>query len=299
MGTVGTTKPTNLSMKFLVVLALASLALAEPEADPALLYSNVGYHGLYQPSVYGVYPYNAFPYNNFYGLRTFSALPHISKREAEAEPEAEADPALVYTAGINTPLVYNSAVHTPLVYNTAVQTPHVYKTVQQPQIYTSAVHTPLVYNTSLHTPVVNTAVQTPVVNTVYKTAVVNTVYKTPVVYNTPLTTLTKAFPSLKTFTAPVVSHVAKREAEADPALVYNTAVHHTPLVYNTAVQTPLVYNSAVQTPLVYKTAVQTPVAVHSPLLKTMDNAVVPTAAGYIHSSHVGVCTNNLGIRVPC
>merc|ERR1712151_428650 len=177
MGTVGTTKPTNLSMKFLVVLALASLALAEPEADPALLYSNVGYHGLYQPSVYGVYPYNAFPYNNFYGLRTFSALPHISKREAEAEPEAEADPALVYTAGINTPLVYNSAVHTPLVYNTAV-----------------------------HTPVVNTAVQTPVVNTVYKT---------PVVYNTPLTTLTKAFPSLKTFTAPVVSHIAKREAEAE------------------------------------------------------------------------------------
>merc|ERR1712045_330819 len=227
MGTVGTTKPTNLSMKFLVVLALASLALAEPEADPALLYSNVGYHGLYQPSVYGVYPYNAFPYNNFYGLRTFSAVPHISKREAEAEPEAEADPALVYTAGINTPLVYNSAVHTPLVYNTAVQTPHVYKTVQQPQIYTSAVHTPLVYNTALHTPVVNT---------------------------TPLTTLTKAFPSLKTFTAPVVSHIAKREAEADPALVYNTAVHHTPLVYNTAVQTPLVYNSAVQTPLVYNTA---------------------------------------------
>merc|ERR1712151_1320760 len=225
MGTVGTTKPTNLSMKFLVVLALASLALAEPEADPALLYSNVGYHGLYQPSVYGVYPYNAFPYNNFYGLRTFSALPHISKREAEAEPEAEADPALVYTAGINTPLVYNSAVHTPPV---------------------------------------------------YKTPVVNTVYKTPVVYNTPLTTLTKAFPSLKTFTAPVVSHIAKREAEADPALVYNTAVHHTPLVYNTAVQTPLVYNTAVQTPLVYKTAVQTPVAVHSPLLKTMDNAVVPT-----------------------
>merc|ERR1712024_426820 len=201
MGTVGTTKPTNLSMKFLVVLALASLSLAEPEADPALLYSNVGYHGLYQPSVYGVYPYNAFPYSNFYGLRTFSAVPHISKREAEAEPEAEADPALVYTAGINTPLVYNSAVHTPLVYNTADQTPHVYKTLQQPQIYTSAVHTPLVYNTALHTPVVNTAVKTPVVNTVYKT---------PVVYNTPLTTLTQAFPSLKTFTAPVVSHIAKR-----------------------------------------------------------------------------------------
>merc|ERR1711981_1010344 len=105
-------------------------------------------------------------------------------------------------------------------------------------------------------------------------------------------------------TTPVVSHITKREAEADPAFVYTTGVQ-TPLVYNTPVQTPLVYNTntAVQTPLVYNTPVQTPLVyntpVHTPLLKTVDNAVVPAVGGYIHSSHVGVCTNNLGIRVPC
>merc|ERR1739842_243023 len=118
---------------------------------------------------------------------------------------------------------------------------------------------------------------------------VNTVYNTAL--NAPL--LPKVFPSLKTFTtSPVVSHIAKRDAEADPALVYTPGVHQ-PIIYNSAVQTPLVYKTPVQTPLVYKTPVQTP------LLKTVDNAVVPAVGGYIHSSHVGVCTNNLGIRVPC
>ena len=93
--------------------------------------------------------------------------------------------------------------------------------------------------------------------------------------------------------------MAMAEPEADPALIYTTntlpltsAVHHSPLVSSSVYQ-PFVYNSAVQTPLVYKTPVQTP------LLKTVDNAVVPAVGGYIHSSHVGVCTNNLGIRVPC
>merc|ERR1712060_485367 len=120
-------------------------------------------------------------------------------------------------------------------------------------------------------------------------------YTVPSVYNTALTTpvLSKMFPSLKTFTTPLVSHITKREAEADPALVYTTAGVHQPIVYKTPLQTPLVYNTAVQQPLVYNTPV------HTPLLKTVDNAVVPAVGGYIHSSHVGVCTNNLGIRVPC
>merc|ERR1712141_260886 len=141
------------------------------------------------------------------------------------------------------------------------------------------------YNPAVQTPLVS---KTPLVNTVYNTALTN-----------PL--LSKVFPSLKTITTPVVSHITKREAEADPALLYTTGVQ-TPLANNTAVQTPLlktavhqpiVYNTPVQTPLVYNTPVQTP------LLKTVDNAVVPAVGGYIHSSHVGVCTNNLGVRVPC
>merc|ERR1712158_34548 len=73
-----------LNMKLLVVLALAAIAAAEPEAeakaDPYLLYGGyglghygygLGYHGL--------------------GYRTYV---YYGKREAEAEPKAEAEPYL-------------------------------------------------------------------------------------------------------------------------------------------------------------------------------------------------------------
>merc|ERR1711997_626545 len=227
-------------MKFLAVLALIAMAMAEPEADPALIYTT-----------------NTLPLT--------SAVHHSN---------------LVYSAGLHHPIVYNSAIQTPVVYKTLPVAEKTEKTV-----YTHALplHKPVVYNSAVHTPVVyNSAIQAPLPYTV------------PSVYNTALTTpvLSKVFPSLKT--APVVSHIAKREAEAeaDPALVYTTGVHQ-PIVYKTPVQTPLVYNTPVQTPVVYNTPV------HTPLLKTVDNAVVPAVGGYIHSSHVGVCTNNVGVRVPC
>merc|ERR1711910_58676 len=220
----------SLTMKFLVVLALAGLAMAEPEADPAVVYPNFGY-GYARPTVYqaqGVYPYSTYlPTNyNFYG-----------KRDAEADPQLllqhTLTPYTTYKTSVAKPVVYNSALHTPVV---------------------SSIY-PGVYSTAVHSPLVNT------------------------------------FPTLKTYaSSPVVSTVSKREAEAeaDP-LVYT----NTPLGYNAAAHTPLVYNAAVHTPTVYNTAVNTP------LVKTPENAVVPTVGGYIHSSHVGVCTNNLGIRVPC
>merc|ERR1712048_202517 len=265
MGTVSTRQSrlqTSLSMKFLVVLALIAMALAEPEADPALVYTTntlpLTASALHTPLVYNtqalqkplVYTAAGVHHPLVYNSALHTPLVNTplvyhsyGKREAEAEPEAEADPALIYTNTL------------PAVHST------VQSTVHSPLVYTSGLHAPVVYNTPIQTPVVyNSAVQT------------------PLVYNTPLATplLSKVFPSLKT--APVVSHIAKREAEADPALLY-TAGLHTPLVYNTAVHHPFVYNNL--------------------LLKTPDNAVVPTAGGYIHSSHVGVCTNNVGVRVPC
>merc|ERR1712048_1282147 len=285
MGTVSTRQSrlqTSLSMKFLVVLALIAMALAEPEADPALVYTTntlpLTTSALHTPLVYNtqalqkplVYTAAGVHHPLVYNSARHTPLVNTplvyhsyGKREAEAEPEAEADPALIYTntlpavhstvqSTVHSPLVYTSGLHAPVVYNTPIQTPVVYKSaVQTPVVYKSAVQTPVVYNSAVHT---------------------------PLVYNTPLATplLSKVFPSLKT--APVVSHIAKREAEADPALLY-TAGLHTPLVYNTAVHHPFVYNNL--------------------LLKTPDNAVVPTAGGYIHSSHVGVCTNNVGVRVPC
>merc|ERR1711990_1431747 len=247
MGTVSrqSSKPHHspISMKFIVVLALAGLAMAEPEAKagPYYPYTHFGSHGYYPPSYLPSalgHPYHGYSYG---------------KRDAEAE--AEADPQL---------LINNFGLH-PTTYG------GVYNTLPVHSV------NPLVYNTALKTPVVgtvyNTALKTPVVGTVYNTAL-----------HTP--TLLNAFPTLKTFT--------KREAEADPALVYTntlpvaTGLHH-PYLYNSGVprvHTPLV-------PKVYTTAVQTP------LVKTLDNAVVPTLGGYIHSSHVGVCTNNMGVRVPC
>merc|ERR1711913_30688 len=280
MGTVSTRQSrlqTSLSMKFLVVLALIAMALAEPEADPALVYTTntlpLTASALHTPLVYNtqalqkplVYTAAGVHHPLVYNSASNTPLVNTSygKREAEAEPEAEADPALIYTNTL--PAVHStvqSTVHSPLVYTSGLHAPVVYKTpVQTPVVYNSAVQTPVVYKSAVQTPVV------------YKSAV-----QTPVVYNSAVPTplLSKVFPSLKT--APVVSHIAKREAEADPALLY-TAGLHTPLVYNTAVHHPFVYNNL--------------------LLKTPDNAVVPTAGGYIHSSHVGVCTNNVGVRVPC
>merc|ERR1712190_92635 len=231
--------------------ALAGLAMAEPEADPAVVYPNFGY-GYTRPAVYqaqGVYPYSTYLPSNYYNF--------YGKRDAEADPQLllqhTLTPYTTYKTSVAKPVVYNTAVHTPVVYN-------------------SAVHSPVVYNSGLHTPVVSS-----VYPGVYSTAV-----------HSPLV---NTFPTLKTYaSSPVVSTVSKREAEAeaDP-LVYT----NTPLVYNAAAHTPPVYNAAVHTPTVYKTVVNTP------LVKTPENAVVPTVGGYIHSSHVGVCTNNLGIRVPC
>merc|ERR1711992_470822 len=266
------TVQTSLSMKFLVVLALIAMALAEPEADPALVYTTntlpLTASALHTPLVYNtqalqkplVYTAAGVHHPLVYNSALHTPLVNTplvyhsyGKREAEAEPEAEADPALIYTNTL--PAVHStvqSTVHSPLVYTSGLHAPVVYKsTVQTPVVYKSAVQTPVVYNSAVHT---------------------------PVVYNTPLATplLSKVFPSLKT--APVVSHIAKREAEADPALLYTAGLHH-PLVYNSAVHQPIVYNNL--------------------LLKTPDNAVVPTAGGYIHSSHVGVCTNNVGVRVTC
>merc|ERR1712113_998971 len=182
---------TSLSMKFLVVLALIAMALAEPEADPALVYTTntlpltasalhtplvYNTQALQKPLVYtaaGVHHplvYNSAshtPLVNTPLVNTPLVYHSYGKREAEAEPEAEADPPLIYTntlpavhstvqSTVHSPLVYTSGVQTPVVYNSAVQTPVVYKSaVQTPVVYKSAVQTPVVYNTPLTTPLLS------------------------------------------------------------------------------------------------------------------------------------------------
>merc|ERR1712227_53733 len=81
------------NMKFAIVVCLAALAAAEPEAKPkadagpALLYGAYGYGGLgYGYGLgYRTYGYAGYPY--VYG-----------KRSADAEPKADADAALLYGA---------------------------------------------------------------------------------------------------------------------------------------------------------------------------------------------------------
>lgn len=99
-------------MKAFIAICLVAVAVAEPEADPALLYRTAGYAspfaysglagGYASPYAYSAgyaspYAYSAgfagayrSPfYGNYFGGRVF-------KREAEAEAKPEADPALLY-----------------------------------------------------------------------------------------------------------------------------------------------------------------------------------------------------------
>merc|ERR1712066_313932 len=187
MGTVRrqSSKPhySPVSMKFIVVLALAGLAMAEPEAKAdSLLYGYPGY-GYTGYTGYTGYGYPGYGYSTTYG-HGYPYHGYYGKREAEAE--AEADPQLlINNVGLGLhPSTYG-------VYNYPV----VQKTVEKKVV-------PAIYNTlPVHTPVVyNTAVKTPVVSTVYNTGL-----------HTPL--VNTAFPTLKTFTSPVVSTISKREAE--------------------------------------------------------------------------------------
>merc|ERR1712018_530713 len=196
-------------------------------------------------------------------------------RSADAEPEAEADPALLYTTSHVVNPVTSYVAGSPLVYNT-----HPVTSVNNVPVVKAAVNTvPLVntvYNAAVHTPVVKTVATTPVVyNTAVHTPLVNTVYNT-----LPLThSLVNAVPAATTT-------VSKREAEADPALVYTTGLT-TPYVHHVA--QPVVYNTAVHHPVTYA----------APVVKAPAHGVALTAAGYTHSSNVGVCLNNMGVQVPC
>merc|ERR1711868_213113 len=230
------------NMKMFVVLALAALAYAEPEAKPeaeadaALLYGAYGYAGYPYAAGYAGYPYgyrtHGYPYT--YG--------YYGKRSADAGPEAEADPALLYTTSHVVNPVTSYVAGSPLVYNT-----HPVTSVN-------------------NVPVVKAAVNTvPVVNTVYNAL--------------PLThSLVNTVPAATTT-------VSKREAEADPALVYTTGLT-TPYVHHVA--QPVVYNTAVHHPVTYA----------APVVKAPAHGLALTAAGYTHSSNVGVCLNNMGVQVP-
>merc|ERR1712177_139271 len=107
--------------KFLAVVCLAAGAMAEADADPyyaAYGYGLAGYAGYPYAGAYGAYPYGLGYAAGYASVSPSAAVPalaggyagagryvansagvvHVAKREAEAEPKAEADAGLLYGA---------------------------------------------------------------------------------------------------------------------------------------------------------------------------------------------------------
>merc|ERR1719433_539202 len=309
-------------MKLIAVLALAAVAFAEPEADPkADPWLTYGYGAYpYSYGYAGYRGYNGYPYAYYgkrsaeaepeaeaeadpwytygyghpyaYGYRTYGAYPYAygyyGKRSAEAEPEAEADPALLYGAygypyagvygGYRTygayPYAYGSRfvygkrsteADPALLYSSSVAGGLVSPVVSS--LYThpvASVAAPLTtYTHAVAAPVVKSVVAAP--------AVAKTVVSSPVTYTVPHV----AYPG-------VIYGKRSAEAEADPALVYSGVAH--PLTYTHHVATPAVAAYTVPVTTVHKAPA---------------HGVAATYAGLVHSSHVGVCLNNVGVQVPC
>merc|ERR1719250_168772 len=282
-------------MKMFVVLALAAAAVAEPEAAAdAQLISAYGAYGAY-PYTYGA------PYTRSYGVYGAYSSPlmsalsytHYGKREAEADPALVYSNAYPYTTTYAAAAYPYSHVATPLVRNVA---------------------NPLVKNVA--TPLVRT-VATPYVNTVASHVVPAVASHTLTSYNNPnhYTAVSNGVygPKYVAKNGPV-QHVVKREAEADPALIYS---HAAPLASTYTVASPLTttynhvahvapmttyshvapmtntYNNIIASPVTYTAHVATPLASNGA------HAVAATTAGWTRSANVGVCTNVHGQQVAC
>merc|ERR1712200_29017 len=194
--------------KLSVVIALVAAAAAEPEADPALVYTT-GLHGLHAPLTYAA----GLPLAH----HTYAGVPVVGVKSAVVKSVVE-KPADVKVE--TTPITYTvPAVHHPV-----------------------ASHTITNYN-----------------NPEQYTAVSNGVFG----------------PSYVAKNGPV-EHIVKREAEADPALLYPTYGYPTYAgVYGAGVY-------GLHHAGVYAAA---PAVVANPLVKTPDHAVAATAFGYTHSSN--------------
>merc|ERR1712130_802522 len=120
-------------------------------------------------------------------------------------------------------------------------------------------------------------------------------YTVPTVSAVPAVKTVATVPAVHTYAGvhavhtPVVNTVGstvyygKREAEADPALLY------------TGVHTPV--HSVYSSPLVHH-AYTVPAVHTATVAKAADHGVVGTYAGLVHSSHAGICLNNVGVQVP-
>merc|ERR1711878_209854 len=184
-------------------------AEAEPEAD-----AYYGYYGYARPYAYGYRSYG-YPAYGYYG-----------KRSADAEPEADAD-ALYGVYGYSAYRPYAYSAYRPYAYTTrwgyGKRSADAEAEADPALVYTSAV------------PAVHSVVSSPLVSALTPAATLKTVH-TPVTYSVPAVhTVANTVPAVTyagvhAVHTPVVNTVGstvyygKREAEADPALLYTNAV---------------------------------------------------------------------------
>merc|ERR1712088_1012808 len=364
---------TNSIMKMFVVLALAVLAAAEPEADPQLLVS--GIHGVHTPYTH-VAPVSTYssPLLKTLVPAVKSIVPAVKTVVPAVKTVATTPVVSTYgsTYGVGYPMTYGAntiipavktVAATPIVstYNTAygVGYPltygaHAYGVIAAPKavitnyqdsehytaeatplgkalgepsyvakngevvhkvekreaeadaaLFYSGLHTPSVYSTGINS-VYNRAVVSPYTygSSLYRNVV-------PAVSTPVVSSYQAAIPAVSSYRSPIYhgysaySHlIHKREAEADPALVYSGLTHTPYTGISTDAVSPVVYSGLTHTPFtginsVYNTAVINPVVYNAGVVKAHDHGVAVTPFGAVHSSHVGKCLNNEGVEVSC
>merc|ERR1712145_13635 len=301
MGTVLLGKSIHLiTMKMFAVLALAAVAFAEPE--PQILASgfplSTVYNSYSSPLLRAFTPYSAI--NGVYGAPVVHTL---GKRDADA------DPATVYTTGlpvatygavshVASPLTTVNSVVAPVSSVTPVATYSAVNNVVAPVATYSAVNNVVpVTHSAVNSvdPVTHSAVSSVVpvthsaVNGVVSTysavnGVVAPVTHSLTSYNNPshYTAVSNGVVGPKYIAKNHgVAHVVKRDAEP---LVSSYYVAGVPSVV------PATYSAL---PVTSYTAGHVEKGAYAP------HAVAATPFGLTHSSNVGVCTNNVGVQVPC
>merc|ERR1712158_274433 len=329
---------TNSIMKMFVVLALAVLAAAEPEADPQLLVS--GIHGVHTPYTH-VAPVSTYssPLLKTLVPAVKSIVPAVKTVVPAVKTVAATPLVSTYgsTYGAGYPLTYGAHAYGVIAapkavitnyqdseHYTAEATPlgkalgepsyvakngevvhKVEKREAEAALLYSGLHTPSVYGTGINS-VYNRAVVSPYTygSSLYRNVV-------PAVSTPVVSSYRAAIPAVSSYRSPIYqgysaySHlIHKREAEADPALVYSGLTHTPYTGINTAVVNPIVYSGLTHTPFtginsVYNTAAISPVVYNAGVVKAHDHGVAVTPCGAVHSSHVGKCLNNEGVEVSC
>merc|ERR1712145_25384 len=278
-----------IKMKMFVVLALAAVAFAEPE--PQILASGLPlstvYNSYSSPLLRAFTPYSAI--NGVYGAPVVHTL---GKRDADA------DPATVYTTGlpvatygavshVASPLTTVNSVVAPVSSVTPVATYSAVNNVVAPVATYSAVNSvvPVTHSAvSGVVPVTHSAVNGVVSTYSAVNGVVSPVTHSLTSYNNPshYTAVSNGVVGPKYIAKNHgVAHVVKRDAEP---LVSSYYVAGVPSVV------PATYSAL---PVTSYTAGHVVKGAYAP------HAVAATPFGLTHSSNVGVCTNNMGVQVPC